>query len=183
MDDRPTDEPTDRPTGRPNGGQNKTSKRTALKVETHYHIFEAAQERSAAAAIAVNDATAKKLKNKAWKKSTTTKHTYLQLTSSQKVPNGWTKKVESNREDIRGQPKSHCQKKGDIFSERIIQFGFWYSILIPFRADTAAHDGITLKSGKVVSELKRRPSHTKTRKKHSPMSTSMDFMDSVRECV
>lgn len=75
------------------------------------------------------------------------------------------KKVESNREDIRGQPKSHCQKKGDIFNERIIQFGFWYSILIPFRADTTAHDGITLKSGKVVSELKRRPSHTKTRKK------------------
>lgn len=91
MDDRANDEPTDRPTGRPNGGQNKTSKRTALKVETHYHIFEAAQERSAAA-IAVNDATAKKLKNKAWKKSTTTKHTYLQLTSSEKVPNGWTKK-------------------------------------------------------------------------------------------
>lgn len=94
MDDRPTDEPTDRP----NGGQNKTSKRTALKVETHYHIFEAAQERSAAAEIAVNDATAKKLKNKAWKKSTTTKHTYLQLTSSQKVPNGWKKsRVKSRR--------------------------------------------------------------------------------------
>lgn len=64
---RQSERRTDRPTGRPNGGQNKTSKRTALKVETHYHIFEAAQERSAAA-IAVNDAAAKKLKNKAWKK-------------------------------------------------------------------------------------------------------------------